>query len=65
MALSLVVFRMRELVFFSIIKNSERPPVSSPVFSGSSQDISALLDVIFVTVRFVGLSGNRARKEES
>jgi hypothetical protein len=56
---------MRELVFFSIIKNSERPPVSSPVFSGSSQDISALLDVIFVTVRFVGLSGNRARKEES
>jgi hypothetical protein len=48
------------------MKNPERTakrPLSSPVFSGSAQDISALLDVILVTVRFVGLSGNRAKKK--
>jgi hypothetical protein len=65
LAIFLEVLWMRELSFFSLIKNRERPPVSSPLFCGSSQDISALLDVIFVTVRFVGLSGNRARKQES
>jgi hypothetical protein len=63
LALSLVVFWMRELSFFSLIKNPERRPVSSPLFLGSSQDILTLLDVIFVTARFVGLSGNRARKK--
>jgi hypothetical protein len=64
LTLSVVVFRIRELFLFSLIKNPERRPVSSPLFLGSSQDILTLLDVIFVTVRFVGLSGNRARKEE-
>ena len=34
-----------------------------PRFLGSSQDISALLDVILVTVRFVGLSGNTSREK--
>jgi hypothetical protein len=35
------------------------------VFCGFSQDISALLDLMLVTMRFVGLSGNRARKKKS
>jgi hypothetical protein len=52
---------MNEFSFFSSIRNPVRTP--SPVFSGSSQDISALLDLMFVTVRVVGLSGRRARKK--
>ncbi len=58
----MVVFRIRELFFFSLIQNLVRSP--SPVFSGSNQDITALLDLMLVTVRFVSLSGNRARKKE-
>ena len=57
----MVVFRIEKFSFFVLIQNAVRSP--SPVFSGSSQDISALLDLILVTVRFVGLSGNRARKK--
>jgi hypothetical protein len=56
-----VVFRIREFSFFILIQNFER--TLSAVFSGSSQDISALLDLMLVTVRFVGLHGNRARKK--
>jgi hypothetical protein len=52
-------FRIEE---FPLIQTPVRSP--SPVFSGSAQDISALLDLMFVTLRFVGLSGNRARKKE-
>jgi hypothetical protein len=59
--LSVIVFRVRELSFFSLIQNPVRFP--SPVLSGCCQDISALLDLMFVNVRFVGLSGNRARKK--
>ena len=59
--LSVVVFRIREFSFFILIQNLER--TLSPVFSGSTQDISALLDLTLVTVRFVGLSGNRAVQE--
>ncbi len=64
LSLSVVVFRIRELSFFifSLIQNLVRSP--SPVFSGSSQDISALLDLMLVTVRFLGLSDNRATKKE-
>ena len=62
LTLSVVIFRMNEFSFFSSIRNSVRSP--SPVLSGFSQDISALLDLMSVTVRFVGLSGNRARKKE-
>ena len=57
-----VVFRIREFSLFILIQNLER--TSCAVFSGSNQDISALLDLMLVTVRFVGLSGNRARKKE-
>ena len=66
LTLSVVIFRIGEFSFFSLMKNPERTakrPLLSPVLSGSGQDISALLDVMLVTVRFVGLSGNRARKE--
>ena len=58
----MVILRIMEFSFFILIQNPVRSP--SPVFSESSQDISALLDLMFVTVRFVGLSGNRARKKE-
>jgi hypothetical protein len=58
-----IVFTIREFSFFILIENPVRSP--SPVFSGSSQDISALLDVMLAAVRFVGLSGNRARKKEN
>ena len=61
--LSVVIFRIKELFFFSLIQNPVRFP--SPVLSGCSQDISALLDLMFVNVRLVGLSGNRARKKGS
>ena len=60
LSLFVVVFRIREFSFFSFIQNLVRLP--SPVFFGSNQDISALLDLMLVTVKFVGLSDNRARK---
>ena len=68
LTLSVVIFRIGEFSFFSLMKNPERTaarPLSSPVFSGSAQDISALLDMMLVVVRFVGLSGNRARKKRN
>ena len=61
LTLSLVIFWVREFSFFSLIQNSVRSP--SPVLLGSSQDILAVLDLMLVTVRSVGLSGNRARKK--
>ena len=63
LSLFVVVFWIREFSFFSLIQNPVRSP--SPVFSGSSQDISALLDMMLVTVMFLGLSGNRATKRKS
>ena len=60
LSLFVVVFWIKEFSFFSLIQNPVRLP--SAVFSGSNQDISALLDMMLVTVRFVGLSGNRATK---
>ena len=61
LSLSLVIFWTREFFFFSWIKNPVRFP--SPVSLGSAQDILAVLDLMLVTVRVVGLSGNRARKK--
>ena len=52
---------MREFFSFSLIRNPVRS--LSPVLFGSAQDILAVLDLMFVTVRVVGLSGNRARKK--
>ena len=62
LGLFVVLFWIKDLFFFSSIQNLVRSP--SPVFSGCSQDISALLGLMSVTVRFVSLSGNRARKKE-
>ena len=62
LTLSVVVFRIREFSFFSLIHTPVRFP--SPVFLESNQDISALLDLMSVTLRFEGLSGNRARTKE-
>jgi hypothetical protein len=59
LTISVVVFRMRDFSFFSLIHTPVRFP--SPVFLESSQDISALLDLMSVTVKFEGSSGNRAR----
>jgi hypothetical protein len=56
--LPVVIFRINEFSFFSSIQKFERPYLLR--FLGSSQDISALLDVMLVTVRFAGLSGNTA-----
>ena len=56
------MFRIREFSFFSLIQKRERG--SLPGFVGSAQDISALLDVIIVTMRFEGLSGNVATGEK-
>jgi hypothetical protein len=53
-----VILRIKELASFSLIQQRERP--YAPRFLGSSQDISALVDVMLVTVRFVGFSGNAA-----
>ena len=61
LTLSVVIFWMREFSFFSLIQNPVRFP--SPVLLGSSQDISAVLDVMLVTVQCVGLSGRRARNK--
>ena len=58
-----VMARIRELFFFSLIQKRDR--LNIPGYFGSSQDISALLDVMFATVRFVGLSGNTARKKST
>ena len=54
-----VMFRISEFSFFNLIQIRERSCL--PGFLGSSHDISALLDVMSVTVRFIGLSGNAAR----
>ena len=51
------MLRIKELSFFNLIEKREIPSI--PRILGSSQDISALLDLMFVTVRFVGLSGNK------
>ena len=57
---SVVIFWVDKFSFLSVILNLVRPP--SPVMTGSVQDISALLDLMFLTVRFVGASGSRARR---
>ena len=60
-ALSVVIFWIKEFSFLNVIVNLVRGP--SPVFTGSVQDISALLDLMLVTVRFVGASGSRAKRK--
>ena len=51
------MLRIRAFSFFSLIEKCE---ISDPPrFLGSSQDTSALLDVMLVTVRFIGLSGTK------
>ena len=50
--LSVVVLWKMELSFLSLIQELVRTP--SPVFTGSTQDISALLDLMLETVSFVG-----------
>ena len=62
LTLFVMMFRVREPSFFSLILNLVRVPF--PVLTGSIQDISALLDVMLVMVRFVGSSGTRARENE-
>jgi hypothetical protein len=52
------MLRIREFSFFNLIRKREKPNL--PGSLGSSQDISALVDVMLVTMRFVGLSGNAA-----
>ena len=52
------MFRIREFSFFNLIRKREKPNL--PEFLGSAQDISALLDVMLVTMRIAGLSGNTA-----
>ena len=59
--LSMVVLWIKEFSFWNVIVNFVRGP--SPVFTGSIQDISALLDLVLVTVRFVGASGSRAKRK--
>ena len=55
-----VLLLIREFFFVSLIQNLSRLP--SPVFCGAFQVISTLVDWMLVTVRFVGLSGNKALK---
>ena len=50
------MFRIREFSFCSLIQNRERPYL--PGSLGSSQDISALVDVMSATMTFVGFPGN-------
>ena len=57
--LSVVILWLKEFSFWNVIVNLVRGP--SPVFTGCIQDISALLDLVLVTVRFVGASGSRAK----
>ena len=52
LTLSVVKFWTRKLSFFNLIQNLVRLPF--PVLTGSIQDDSALLDLMLVTVRFVG-----------
>ncbi len=54
-----VMLRISEFSFFSLIQKCkmEGYAVITLRLLGSSQDTSALLDVMLVTVRFVGLSG--------
>jgi hypothetical protein len=47
-----VMFRIKKFFFFSLIQKRETPNLSWSL--GSGQDISALLDVMLVTVRFIG-----------
>ena len=58
--ISVVLFQMRELSFVSLIKNISTLP--SPVLFGPVQVILTLLDLTLVNVRLVGLSGNKALK---
>ena len=60
LTLAVVMFKMRLLSFFSSIKKFEK--LGLPRYLGSNQDSVALLDVMSVTVRFVGLSGNATSK---
>ena len=60
--ISVVLFQMRDFSSVSLIKNPLRLPF--PVFCGASQVITAFLDVISVTERLVGLSGNRALEKQ-
>ena len=55
------MLRMTELSFFSLIQTREIR--YRPLFLGSIQDISAVLDVMLVTVRFAGLSGTKAMEK--
>ena len=57
------MLRISEFSFFSLIQKRERPNI--PRFLGSSQDTSALLDVMLVTVRFVGLSGTKPMEKST
>ena len=54
------MLKIRELSFFNFIKNLENP--YNPRFLGFAQDISTLLEVMLLTVRFIGLSGNTTEK---
>ncbi len=55
------MLRITELSFFSLIQTRERR--YRPLFLGSIQDISAVLDVMLVTVSFAGLPGTKAMGE--
>ena len=57
-------FRIATFSFLSLIRKHD---VSSyfPCSFGSSQDITALLDVILATVRFLGSSGTKPEKEST
>ena len=55
---SVVLLSIREFSFFNLIQKREMF-LYLPRSLGSSQDTSALLDVMLVTVRFVGLSGTK------
>ena len=57
-----MTLKIGELSFFNFIKNLENP--YSPRVLGFAQDISTLLEVMLVTVRFVGLSGNTTEKKK-
>ena len=52
LTVSFVIFWMRELCFSSLIQNLVILPF--PVLTGSILDISALLDLMLLIVRFAG-----------
>lgn len=61
LTLFVVIFRKGVLSFLSLILYCVRRPY--PIFTGSIHDILALLDLILVTVSFLGLSGCRAKEK--